>query len=186
MHGNGGTGKNSSGMGVEIYENVMEGGERTGMIAGIRGGKALVYNNAVKTTSTSTAWVAVREEYDDSLNPPAISPLNGQPQHVSDTYFWGNNQNGEIIYSTVLQETIDYGGKVGVTPRNNVHYWHQEPDFDGSSGIGVGTLSNRPSVGQTGVAYWATDTQILYRWRNNAWEEYYTPYAYPHPLRKSF
>ena len=183
MHGNQGPGRNWAGMGVEIYENVLEAGGRTAMIAAIRGGKALVYNNRVNTTSTSKAWTRVREEYNDSLNPPAVSPISGQPQHVSDAYFWGNSQNGHIV-STTIGETIDCGGSTGIVPRRNVHFWDQAPNFDGTSGVGVGPLANRPAKGGVGVAYWAADANKLYRWTaNNKWDEFYAPYTYPHPLR---
>ena len=183
MHGNQGPGQNWAGMGVEIYENVLEGGGRTAMIAGIRGGKALVYNNRVNTTSPSKAWTRVREEYNDSLNPPAVGPIGGQPQHVSDTYFWGNGQNGHLV-NTTIGETIDYGGSTGIVPRKNAHFWDQDPNFDGTSGVGVGPLANRPTRGVVGVAYWATDVIKLYKWTaNGRWEESYTPFTYPHPLR---
>ncbi len=183
MHGNQGPGKNWAGMGVEIYENVLEGGGRTAMIAAIRGGKALVYDNRVNTTSPSKAWTRVREEYNDSLNPPAVSPISGQPQHVSDTYFWGNRQNGYLV-STTIGETIDYGGSTGVVPRRNVHFWDQVPNFDGTSGVGVGPLADRPAKGVVGVAYWASDANKLSRWTaDNKWDEFYAPYTYPHPLR---
>ncbi len=76
--------------------------------------------------------------------------------------------------------------------------------FDGSSGIGWGTLANRPTTCTTGVAYWATDggdwnqsasnpygvqqngaDGVLYvATATNTWTEYYEPYTYPHPLRE--
>jgi hypothetical protein len=76
--------------------------------------------------------------------------------------------------------------------------------FNGISGMGFGTLANRPttcttnplplaggastSVGETGggVGYFATDQGAqgtLYRCSaTNTWTVHYTPYAYPHPL----
>ncbi len=186
MHGNGGTGKNWAGMGVEIYENVLEAGSRIAKIADIRGGKALVYDNRVNTTSRSKSWVSVREEFKDALNPPAVNPKSGQPQHVSETYIWGNNQDGETIYKTTVAATVDYGGKIGIVPQRNVDFWQQEPNFDGTSGIGVGPLAERPAKGVAGVGYWATDVKKLFRWSvSNQWEEFYVPFPYPHPLRNA-
>ena len=50
--------------------------------------------------------------------------------------------------------------------------------------MGVGLLSERPvSCTLEGAGYWTTDEEKLYRWKNRAWELYYTPYIYPHPLR---
>ena len=77
--------------------------------------------------------------------------------------------------------------------------------FDGTTGVGFGTLANRPTTCTTGVAYWATDQGswnqsssnpygvqqngadgVLYKaTATNTWTLYYTPYTYPHPLRNT-
>ena len=78
--------------------------------------------------------------------------------------------------------------------------------FNGSAGVGVGTLANRPGsctptpqsqdAGKGGVGYWATDQGgnwnttngsqndgALYRCSApNTWTLHYTPYTFPHPL----
>jgi hypothetical protein len=65
--------------------------------------------------------------------------------------------------------------------------------FNGTTGMGFGTLANRPTTCVTnpnesggGVGYFATDqgTQgTLYRCSStNTWTVQYTPYTYPHPL----
>jgi hypothetical protein len=85
--------------------------------------------------------------------------------------------------------------------------------FDGTTGMGYGTLANRPTTcttttesadaGRGGVLYWATDQGnwnsstsnpfgvqqngadgVLYMCSaTNTWTPYYTPFAYPHPLQ---
>lgn len=55
--------------------------------------------------------------------------------------------------------------------------------FDGSAGVGQGTLAGRPATCTKGVAYWGTDTNVLYQCSaTNTWSAYYTPFTYPHPL----
>jgi hypothetical protein len=66
--------------------------------------------------------------------------------------------------------------------------------FNGATGMGFGTLANRPTTcttgsetadtGHGGVGYWATDEGRLYRCSaTNTWTLHYTPYTYPHPLQ---
>jgi len=169
-------------MGTEIYENTINVGAKGCDLLDIRGGKSLCYNNYV--TGQNGAFVQIREEYLDSQGPgPAKSPISGQPQHVSDTYFWGNKINSQPLLTKNLQ-ILDYGEPEGIVPREDVHFWMEKTNFNGSSGIGIGPLSARPAICTTeGVAWWATDEQKLYRWKNGKWEFYYSPYTYPHPLR---
>jgi hypothetical protein len=65
----------------------------------------------------------------------------------------------------------------------NQDFYLYTPSFNGTSGVGSGTLSARPSTCTPLVAYWATDTTTLYQCSSkNTWTVYYTPYTYPHPL----
>jgi MYXO-CTERM domain-containing protein len=68
----------------------------------------------------------------------------------------------------------------------NRDYYQYTTTFDGSSGVGSGTLAMRPASCMPLVAYWATDTNTLYQCTSaNTWTTYYSPYVYPHPLDTS-
>ena len=67
--------------------------------------------------------------------------------------------------------------------------------FNGSSGVGFGTLANRPTTCTSGVGYWATDQgswnqsgngfgqgQLYVCTSGNTWTMYYAPFTYPYPL----
>jgi hypothetical protein len=77
----------------------------------------------------------------------------------------------------------------------NRDYFVYNASFDGASGVGEGTLANRPVTCTTGVGYWATDQgewnsehagndgQLYKCTAPNTWTVYYIPYTYPHPLQ---
>jgi hypothetical protein len=171
-------------MGAEIYGNTltMVDPKHSIGIFDQRGGKALIYNNNGITNGSVSA--KCKEEYHDSITPPANNPISGQPQHVSDSYYWGNRKNGSTLISAGVSQSVNYGGTKGLLPQENRDFWNESASFDGTTGVGVGLLADRPKTCTKGVAYWATDTKTLYRCTAaNVWESYYTPLAYPHPLR---
>ena len=75
----------------------------------------------------------------------------------------------------------------------NRDWYTTNTSFNGTTGVGQGPISSRPSTCTTGVAYWATNegewnsTQAgpdgrLYKCTStNNWTLYYTPFQYPHP-----
>jgi len=89
----------------------------------------------------------------------------------------------QITGATALTQNVDY--YLCTTPGTGAC-----SGFDGTRGVGAGSLSARPPTctagpgGNTnGVAYWATDQNTLYVCNpTNTWTAYYAPYTYPHPL----
>ncbi|MGB9845796.1 MAG: PKD domain-containing protein, partial [Methanothermobacter tenebrarum] len=177
-HGNQGAGTNLSMMGVEIYNETMYFNMPSGYgvgIVDIRGGKALGYNINVIFQNSGSASARVREEYDDSLNPPETNPA-GQPQHPSDCYFFLLRANGSSQVNVGIGDRVYYSSLGRYVPTEDYDFWQEKSNFNGSSGVGVGLLSQRPTSCTTeGVGWWATDENKLYRWKNGKWELYYVP-----------
>lgn len=136
-------------------------------------------------------------------------PGRDQSMTLKPVYIWDNKIDGSTLITAI--EVTGYGDEQYLSShmQANRDYYVQGSSFDGTSGIGVGTLASRPSTctatpeaadaGNGGVGYWATDQGtwktgipeegqdvaegVLYRCSaTNTWATAYTPYTYPHPL----
>jgi hypothetical protein len=124
---------------------------------------------------------------DVSLLTTGSAPYPTQP--LVPAYLWGNTHSGSnqaaTVYTTVPSSHI----------AANRDYYDYTATFNGTSGVGSGIKADMPATCTTGVAYWATDEadwnslvegndgQLYKCTATNTWSLYYTPYAYPHPLR---
>ena len=116
-------------------------------------------------------------------------------QESQPAYSWLNRKVSAIASPTIANNC-------GAWIQANRDYYTEGASFNGTSGVGCGTLANRPATCVAGVGYWATnqsctdltgmvganpETPIegtLYKCTDvDTWEEYYMPYTYPHPLR---
>jgi hypothetical protein len=106
-------------------------------------------------------------------------------------YAWNNQGNGGIEMPFTVHElcVLDQ-----VHIQENRDFYNLTGAFNGTSGVGIGTLADRPTTCTPGVGYWATDQGswnalgedgVLYKCTtNNTWGKYYEPLSYPHPLRQ--
>ena len=199
-------------MGIEIYGNLINAGEFTADLCDRRGGKALIFYNWY--VGTGTAFGQSREEFSDAISPPAESPIDGTPQHISDSYYWNNRENAELVTwpltqnccATTADELSMDCPAAACSPeegiQENREWWNHREPFDGTVGMGCGTLASRPATCTPGTGYWATDQSCsdlsglvgaspatpisgtLFKCTAaDTWTEACTPFAYPHPLR---
>ena len=123
------------------------------------------------------------------------SPVSAYTQVLMPAYAWNNrNDTSAIVPFNVLSGSTDH-------IKENRDYYNYTTTFNGTSGVGCGTLASRPATCTEGVAYWATNQSCsdlsgmvganpttplsgtLYKCTaTDTWTEYYTPYTYPHPL----
>lgn len=120
----------------------------------------------------------------------------GPHQALEPLYAWDN------IWATVTNYNGEYIGSndPATFEANRDYYTCTTPGtgsctgFTGASGVGSGTLANRPPACTVGTAYWATDQgnwnqsgsggqgELFVCSKTNTWSLYYEPYTYPHPL----
>lgn len=119
-------------------------------------------------------------------------------QQLAPVYGWNNNFKGNIGGNLVVggYAPPPAGGQERIPLHivENRDYFNQNNNFNGTTGIGIDLLSNRPDSCTTGVAFWATDQGgdwnktnttandgILYKCTyTNTWSQYFIPYSFPH------
>lgn len=121
--------------------------------------------------------------YVSGTNPTPVAPMN---QASDPLYEWLNSHNGSN-QSAILSNNPTH-------VQQNRDYYDWTSSFDGTSGVGSGTLASRPSSCTKGVGYWATDQgnwnqsgsggqgELYVCTATNTWALYYEPFTYPHPL----
>lgn len=153
-------------------------------------GTAAVDGNIIPSGSPGNGWPC-RDQIGRGQDTSLWTSANPYPAQIAaPAYFWSN-----LIGGTQAAVTVTNGSSAWI--QANRDYYNQGASFDGTTGVGVGTLANRPTTCTTGVAYWATyegewnslqagtDGQLYKCTATNTWTLYYRPFPYPHPLQNS-
>jgi hypothetical protein len=154
--------------------------------------KSSAFGDPLLMTFNTGQHFEIRKVYHalDHVGAGQCDPLSGDdpPPHWLNqirepAYLFSNTMNGANALATSDYNLVE-----------NLDFYNQTLSFNGTVGVGVGTLAQRPATCTKGVAYWATDQgewdsthsgpdgQLYVATATNTWTLYYTPYTYPHPL----
>lgn len=211
--------------GWEIYGNSFTGATPTWASIFIRGGTGFVFNNSIANYTYGVIFDNVRSftniptaglcdgssPWDGNIDTNGW-PCRDQIGRGKDLSLWTeeNPYPDQESRPAYVWSNIKSGSNIPVYVHNNCGDWIQadrdyfeyKAAFNGTAGVGCGTMANRPATCTAGVGYWATnqsctdltsttgtspETPIagtLFKCTSaDHWEAYYTPYTYPHPLR---
>jgi hypothetical protein len=130
-------------------------------------------------------------------DPLWVSPSGTYTQPLEPAYFWMNFNDAGAVNPVIVNSSSNH-------IKSDRDYYTTASSFNGTSGVGCGTLANRPETCTTGVSYWATDQSCesvsgmvgaepstpidgtLYKCTaKDTWTSYWTPAAYPHELNEN-
>lgn len=120
-------------------------------------------------------------------------------QTLQGAYFWKNTETG-VGEAPVSIGCETSGNALCLNQAANIliqnrDFYTYNASFNGTSGVGEGTLASRPSTCTKGVGYWATDQgswnqsgsggqgQFYQCSSTNTWTLLYTPLTFPNPLQ---
>ena len=217
----------------------------------MRGGKARVFFNYMRSDNAlqvwqeyrdgystppitvypdATPWAAMQQNYDctgsgtpygcctgshtgSCVTAQVCSSSANNCYKVNHTYFWNNRRSDTNAIKSVTKGYDHWNRDLSIVSDplelvQNREWWEQGASFDGTSGVGCGTLATLQGAAYytectAGVGYWATDQSCadltglvganpatpisgtLYKCNatGDGWDSYYTLYDYPHPLR---
>ena len=202
---------------MEIYDNTWTSLSLYWAAIELRGGTGMVFDNKAPNlgSGVSGAWVYLTDYgYTATWTNfgSAYQCLNNYPVDdqigvgkdpktaASDPYYvWNNIKGGSywpLSWKAVPSVSVSGCSQTfsiqDVIKANRDYYISSSTPFDGTSGVGVGTLANRSSTCTPGVGYWATDQGSwntkdsgnqgeLYKCTSvNTWSLSYVPYKYPY------
>jgi hypothetical protein len=180
--------------GAEIYGNQITAANNNHQtLLSQRSGQTLVFNNNITSTSTaSNKAYTTSGGLDECPADPALKITH-------DSFWWGSRRNlTGLLTSSTASGGLDCNGLEDIPTLG------RDIMTEASSPLSVscGTLAAIPGTCTVGQGYWATNQSCsnltgmvgahpstpisgtLYKCTaTNTWTEFYTPYAYPHPLR---
>lgn len=179
--------------------NLTNNGSMYSGLLSVRGGRGLAFYNNVTSTGDVITIGNCNGEYGCALT--------YTDHQITRQYNWNNRQNLTTLSGdmTLNGSTISCDGKSNY-PLENWNFFNYKTSFNGTVGVGCGTLASRPATCTARVAYWATNQScanvtglvgdiITNPSRTNisgnlyvctatdTWTEWGALYTYPHPLR---
>lgn len=155
-------------------------------------------NGTSNWDQNGTNGYACRDQIGRGRDTAQWSPGGAYSQPLTPAYFWDNVKGASTEVSVIVEAGEPCPGAGGdlnaAHLATNRDWYTYDAGFNGTVGVGIGTLAGRPPTCTVGVGYWATDQgewnsnqagpdgQLYKCTAANTWSLHYRPYPYPHPL----
>jgi hypothetical protein len=181
---------------IEFYNNTMH-AKRIDYLYQTRGSVNLVYNNAITGTVTNSPGIYLwEEEYGSNWSATTTHQRTAWPaeDQVHNTFIWNNTYNGSTHFNTASHMALSPNADAGLLQDRDFFLHAPCAANDTTDGYGntcthgkatfTGANGASGSYPTDGITYPTKGTMVFTATGDNAYLDY-TPYTYPHPLRRA-